>query len=291
MARVSLRRAMDWWISDSRRQGVQAHGVIRAHKWWFLRRITQILVLAIFMTGPLFGIWIAKGNFASSSLLGLISLSDPYIFVQSLLGWHWPILPAITGALLITALYLVVGGRAYCGWVCPVNVVTDAAYWLREKTGLTRDRKLDKRTRLYVLAGTLIASMITGTIAWEFVNPVSLLQRAFITGIGIGWVVILIVFLLDMFVSRRAWCSHLCPVGAFYGIIGRASLVRVSARHRDACTDCGACFNICPEPHVIVPALKGKDSPLILHGDCQNCGGCIDSCPVDVFAMTTRLRP
>ncbi|MEF9605136.1 4Fe-4S binding protein, partial [Paracoccus sp. PXZ] len=24
--------------------------------------------------------------------------------------------------------------------------------------------------------------------------------------------------------SRRCWCSHLCPVGAFYGLLGRFSL-------------------------------------------------------------------
>lgn len=282
---------LGWWISDSRKLGVAAHGVLRAHKWWFLRRMTQILALAIFMAGPVFGYWIARGNLASSDVFGAVRLTDPYIFVQSLAGGWWPAVPAVIGAALVAGFYLLVGGRAYCGWVCPVNVVTDAAFWLREKLGLTRDRKLDKRTRIYILIGTLIASVLTGTIAWEFINPVSMLQRAFITGIGVGWVVILLVFFLDLFVSRRAWCSHLCPVGAFYGVIGRASLVRVSARHREACTDCGACFNICPEPHVIVPALKGKDSPLILHGDCQNCGGCIDSCPVDVFAMTTRLRP
>lgn len=282
-----------WWISDTRRLGVEAHGVMRAHKWWFLRRMTQILVLAVFMTGPLFGLWIAKGNFASSRFLGLVDLSDPYIFLQSVAGWHWPLMPAITGALIVAAAYWFVGGRAYCGWVCPVNVVTDAAYWLREKTGLTRDRKLDKRLRIYILIGTFGASVLTGTIAWEFINPVSMLQRAFITGIGLGWTIILAIFLLDLFIARRAWCSHLCPVGAFYGLIGRASFIRVSARDREACTDCGACFNICPEPHVIVPALKGTgdDTRLILHGDCQNCGGCIDSCPVDVFRMTTRLKP
>src|SRR5690606_14331239 len=120
-----------------------------------------------------------------------------------------------------------------------------------------RDRKLDRRSRLVILAGTLFASALTGAVGWEFVNPVSLLQRALISGIGFGWSIILAVFLLDLFVSRRAWCSHLCPVGAFYGLIGRGALVRVSATRRSACTDCGACFNICPEPHVIVPALKG----------------------------------
>ncbi len=276
-----------WWISDTRKLGVEAHGVLRAHKWWFLRRVSQISLLGLFMLGPMAGIWIARGNFAASEILG-ISLADPYILLQSLAGGAWPALPVVIGALIILALYLIVGGRAYCGWVCPVNIVTDTACWVREKTGLSRDRKLDKRTRLIILAATLAVSLATGTIAWEFVNPVSLLQRALISGIGFGWAIILAVFLLDLFVSRRAWCSHLCPVGAFYGLIGRRSVVRVSAANRDACTDCGACFNICPEPHVIVPALKGKDSPLILSGDCQNCGGCIDSCPVDVFHVSAR---
>ncbi|WP_255374789.1 4Fe-4S dicluster domain-containing protein [Paracoccus sp. MKU1] len=91
--------------------------------------------------------------------------------------------------------------------------------------------------------------------------------------------------------SRRCWCSHLCPVGAFYGLLGRFSLVRVSARGRAGCDDCGACFGTCPEPHVILPALKGEGSPLILAGDCLNCGGCIDACPNRVFAMASRLRP
>lgn len=277
-----------WWISDSRRLGVQAHGVMRAHKWWLLRRISQVSVLALFMLGPLAGIWIARGNFAASEIGGLLTLGDPYMVAQSLFGGTFPAMPVLTGALIILAFYLVVGGRVYCGWVCPVNVVTDLAYWLREKTGLTRDRKLDRRTRMAILGATLAASFVTGTIAWEFVNPVSLLQRAFISGIGFGWAIILAVFLLDLFVSRRAWCSHLCPVGAFYGLIGRGSIIRVSATNRDACTDCGACFNVCPEPHVIAPALKGKASPVILSGDCQNCGGCIDACPVDVFRSGFR---
>ena len=144
-----------------------------------------------------------------------------------------------------------------------------------------------------ILLPVYVASDIGGLVAFrrDFDRRVlaTLLPGA-VAGIGLGWAIIAAVFLLDLFVSRRAWCSHLCPVGAFYGVIGRGSVVRVSAARRDACTDCGACFNICPEPHVIVPALKGQGSPLILSGDCQNCGGCIDSCPVSVFRMSSRAH-
>lgn len=277
-------------VSENRRLSVQARGLLRSHKWWLLRRSSQVLVLGLFMLGPWLGIWIARGNFGASRIGDMLTLADPYVLLQGIAGGTSPAMPVAIGAATVALAYLVLGGRAYCGWACPVNVVTDTAFWLREKTGLTRDRKLDRRARLAILAGTLLASAVTGTVAWEFVNPVSLLQRALIGGIGLGWAIIAAVFLLDLFVSRRAWCSHLCPVGAFYGVIGRGSVVRVSAARRDACTDCGACFNICPEPHVIVPALKGQGSPLILSGDCQNCGGCIDACPVSVFRMSSRAQ-
>ena len=277
------------WDLDARRQSVAARGWWRSHKWWLARRSSQVAAMAVFMAGPWLGLWLVRGNFASSEVGGVLPLSDPYLLLQSAAAGHGLARAALIGAGLILALYLIVGGRAYCAWVCPVNVVTDSAHWLRERTGLTRDRKLDRRTRLVILAATLLAALLTGAIAWEFVNPVSMMQRGLITGVGLGWGIVLAVFLLDLFVARRAWCSHLCPVGAFYGLVGRVSLTRVAAVRRAACTDCAACFNICPEPHVIAPALKGTGSPVIRSGDCLNCGACIDSCPVDVFRMTHRF--
>ncbi|MCK0197917.1 quinol dehydrogenase ferredoxin subunit NapH [Ancylobacter sp. 6x-1] len=277
--------------ADARREAVAAKGWLRAHRWWLLRRATQLAALGTFMAGPPLGLWIVRGNFASSEILGVVPLADPFIFLQSVVAGMRPSAIAALGAGLITGFYLLVGGRAYCGWICPVNIVTDTAHWLREKLGLTRDRKLDRRTRLWVMAAAGLASLLTGTIAWEFVNPVSILQRGLIFGLGAGWTIIAAVFLLDLLVTRRGWCGHLCPVGAFYGLIGRASITRVAAARRADCTNCGACFNVCTEPHVIVPALKGNGSTLILSGDCVNCGSCIDACPVDVFEMATRMRP
>lgn len=288
---MDRKAVVDWLTSDARSYAATRRGWLFAHRYWLARRASQVLVLAIFLTGPWLGVWIARGNFASSEILGVLPLADPFIFVQSLAAFHTPILVALIGVLTIVAFYLLVGGRAYCSWVCPVNVVTDSAYWLREKLGLTRDRKLDKRTRVWILVAAILASFVSGTIAWEFLNPVSLLQRGIIFGIGAGWGIIAAVFMLDLVVTRRGWCSHLCPVGAFYGLIGANSLVRVSAINRTACTDCGACFKACPEPHVITPALKGTGTHLIVSGDCTNCAACIDSCYVDVFQYASRLSP
>ena len=81
-------------------------------------------------------------------------------------------------------------------------------------------------------------------------------------------------------------------MGAFHGLVGKRSLVRMNAAERSACTDCGDCFRVCPEPHVILPALKPEkatDTSVILYGDCTNCGRCIDVCDARVFRFSTKF--
>ena len=247
----------------------------------------------MFLSGPWYGYWILKGNLASSVLLDSVAFTDPYIYLQSLVSGHDVGKLAVMGAFIILAIYLVLGGRAYCSWVCPINIVTDIAFWLRTRLGLNLSWQPKKNTRHWLLVMTLLVSAVTGSIAWEVVNPITMIQRGLVFGLGLAWAIVLAVFLFDLFVSRRGWCSHLCPVGAFYGIVGQLSLVRVSAFNREACTDCGDCFRVCPEPQVITSPLMEADkgvSPLILSGDCTNCGRCIDVCDDKVFHFSTRFE-
>lgn len=274
------------------RDAVAANGWFAAHKWLLLRRLSQAVVLGLFLVGPLTGYWLVKGNLASSLTLNVLPLTDPYVLLQSLVARHWPEMTAVTGALIVAVAYAVVGGRAYCSWVCPVNPVTDLAHWFRQKLGLKGGARFSRQTRYWLLAVTFVVAAATGTIAWELVNPVSMMHRGLIFGFGLGWIVVLGVFLFDLLVGNRGWCGHLCPVGAFYSLIGRVSLVRVSAARRDQCNDCMDCYAVCPEPQVIRPALKGTESPLIMSANCTNCGRCMDVCAPDVFSFSTRLaRP
>ena len=105
---------------------------------------------------------------------------------------------------------------------------------------------------------TLVVALASGVIAWELINPVSMLHRGLIFGLGMGWAIVLAVFLFDLLFSRNGWCGHVCPVGAFYSLVGKWSPLRVAAVKRDACNDCMDCFEVCPEPQVIRPALKGE---------------------------------
>ncbi len=275
------------------REAINSKGWLRAHKWLLLRRISQLGILALFLLGPWFDVWVVKGNLASSLTLDVLPLTDPYLLVQSLFAGHVMETTAIIGALIVVGFYLLFGGRVYCAWVCPVNIITDAAEWARNKLGIKAGGQLPRNTRYAILILSFVLAAITGTLAWELFNPATLVQRALIFGVGFAWAMMLAIFVFDAFVSRRGWCGHLCPMGAFYSLLARFSMVRVSAAARNKCDDCMECFAICPEPQVITPALKGEDKnigPVILSSNCTNCGRCIDICSKDVFKFDHRFN-
>ncbi|GAB3553795.1 quinol dehydrogenase ferredoxin subunit NapH [Noviherbaspirillum agri] len=263
-----------------------AKGWLGAHKWLLMRRFTQLAILALFLLGPLAGVWIVKGNLSYSLTLDTLPLADPFVLLQSVLAGNVPEKLALIGVAIVVAFYFVVGGRVYCSWVCPVNMVTDTAAWLRRRLGIKEGARLSRNTRYWMLAMTLVLAAATGAVAWELVNPVSMLHRGLIFGIGMAWAIVLAIFLFDLFVMNRGWCAHVCPMGAFYSLIGKRSVIRISAVKRSACNDCMDCYKVCPEPQVISPALNGEKKgvgPVILSGSCTNCARCIDVCSKDVF--------
>ncbi len=274
-------------------EAIRVKGWLAAHRRLLARRATQFGVLALFLAGPWLGYWIVKGNLNYSLTLGVLPLADPYVLLQSLIAGNRPERDALIGAAIIVVTYFLVGGRTYCAWVCPVNIVTDAACRLRARLGVHGGAQLARALRYWILAMTLVLAWTTGTITWELVNPVSMLHRGIIFGMGAGWLIIVAVFLLDLFVAERAWCGYLCPVGAFCSVIGKFSLLRVTTVRRTQCNDCADCYAVCPEPLMIKPALKGAHrgiAPVILSPHCTNCGRCIDVCSKDVFAFGTRFN-
>jgi ferredoxin-type protein NapH len=281
------------FVSPSRipgREALQKKGFAAAYKWLFLRRTSQLAILATFLAGPWLGVWIIKGNLSASLLFDTVPMSDPLVVLQSLAAGHWPYVAAWLGLAVVLAFYLLAGGRVYCSWVCPMNLVTDGAAALRRRFGLKTGKALPRSLRYWLLGALLAGSAIAGMQVWEPVNPVSQLHRALIFGGGtLASTLVAGVFLYDLAIAPRGWCGHVCPMGATYALINRASLVRVAAPRRASCTDCLDCFAVCPEPQVIRPALKGSGSPLIADASCTNCGRCIDVCSESVFEMTNRF--
>ena len=274
-------------------QAVARKGWLGAHRWLLLRRLTQVGVLACFLAGPWAGVWVLRGDMAASRLLDTVSLADPLILLQSLAAGHLPAVTALTGAAIVIGFYLLLGGRVYCSWVCPVNMVTDLAAWLRRRLDLREGARLDGASRYWLLILVWVLAAATHTVVWELVNPVTMVSRGLLFGMGAGWWIIAAIFFFDLLVAHRGWCGHLCPVGAFYSTLALLSPVRVRAEGRARCTNCRDCFMVCPEPQVISPALRGtgrNQTTVIESPNCTNCGRCIDICGKEVFHFSTRFN-
>lgn len=274
-------------------EAVATKGFIQAYKWLLLRRLSQLSILGLFLLGPLAGVWIIKGNLASSLILDTVPLTEPMLVMQMFAAGFIPLSTALWGASFVVVFYLLVGGRVYCSWVCPVNIITDTASWLRERFGVLASGGFPRNTRYWMIALVMLLAAFTGTMSYELVNPVPMLHRGIIFGIGLSWSIVIAIFLFDLLVARKGWCGHLCPMGALYGIIGKFSPLRIRANKRERCDDCMECFVVCPEPHVIKPALKGATNgigPVITAGECSNCGRCIDICAEEVFNFGLRFN-
>ncbi|PNH87065.1 quinol dehydrogenase ferredoxin subunit NapH [Vibrio diazotrophicus] len=270
---------------DAGKAAIQNLGWWKAHRFLILRRVSQLTIIALFMAGPTWGVF--KGNLSSSTLFDVVPFTDPLLLLQTIAAGHLPEFTAILGALIVVALYALIAPRAFCAWVCPLNIVTDLAAWLRRKLNLKASYSWPKSLRYWLIPVLLIGSAISGSALWVWIDPVSALHRGLIFGMGAGWMLIVLVFLLDLLLVEHGWCGHLCPLGATYGIIGKQSIMRVTATDRNACTKCMDCFNVCPEPQVLREPLKDGDIR-VMDQDCISCGRCIDVCSEKVFEFKTR---
>ncbi|MFH4627412.1 quinol dehydrogenase ferredoxin subunit NapH [Vibrio alginolyticus] len=268
------------------KEALEKLGWWRAHRFLILRRLCQFTIIALFMAGPTLGI--LTGNLSSSMLLDTVPLSDPLIVLQALATGHVPEFNALLGVVIVVAFYAILAPRAFCAWVCPLNIVTDLAAWLRRKLNIKASYRWSPVIRYWLIPVLMLGSALSGAIVWTWLDPVAALHRGLVFGMGAGWVLIALVFVLDLLLVEHGWCGHLCPLGATYGVIGRKSLLRVTAVRREDCTKCMDCFYVCPEPEVLRQPLKEGDRR-VMDQNCISCGRCLDVCPEHVFEFKNRL--
>ena len=253
--------------------------MIKKYRYLLARRATQIGLLFLYFGANAYGWHILEGTFGSSKLFGTIPLADPYLFLQVLASGFLVGVDVIIGVIIISLFYALIGGRAFCSWVCPINLVTDLANWLRRALNLDKEeinyRFLKRSARYWILVLGLIVSAVVGISAFEAVSPITIMQRGVIFGFGAGISIVIAIFLFDLFGVKNGWCGHLCPLGATYSIIGKKSLIRVSHNHEN-CTNCMKCKIVCPENQVL--SMINKKSIMVTDGECTNCGRCIEVC-------------
>lgn len=258
------------------------------------RRATQLLVLLAFAATLHLGWTIAgepvlAGNLSASKLAGMVPMADPFAVLQMLAARQPLVYEVLIGAALVVAFFGLLAGRAFCGWVCPMNMVTDAAAWTRRRLHVPADLiHLHPHTRYIVLALALLLSASTGLAAFDWLSPVAALHRELLYGAGLGLLGAAGVFVLDAFVLKHGWCGHLCPLGACHALIARPARLRV-AFDDASCTHCGDCVKVCPEPRVLnfaAAATRGAVAP----GECTQCGRCVAICPESSLSFALRAR-
>jgi ferredoxin-type protein NapH len=257
-------------------------------KYLILRRMTQIGLLILYFGAHAYGWTILSGTLSSSRVVDAIPLSDPFAVLQMLAAGATIGVDLIIGAIIVVLFYGIIGGRAFCSWVCPVNMVTDAAAWVRRKLLIDKiERKIwvTRNARYYMLVIALIVSAVSGLAAFEIVSPITIMNRGVIFGFGAGAGLLVAIFLLDLFVLKNGWCGHLCPLGGVHSLIGKYAFLSVK-HNSDNCTLCMKCKDVCPEVQVL--NMIGKRSERVVMPECTNCGRCIDVCDDDALAFDIR---
>lgn len=277
-------------VEKLHKRGVGA--LLWSWRYIVLRRFTQLGILLLFF-GTAHWAWelpkktpLLSGNLSASEFIGLVPLADPFAALQIFLSGHVLLKETVIGAAIVLGFYMLVGGRVFCSWACPVNMVTDLAGWLRGKLDVKPLFHVNRGVRYFVLAAALVLSAVAGVAAFEWVSPVGMMHREIIFGVGMGFLALLAIFLFDLLLLKNGWCGHLCPLGAFWSLVGKTSQLKVRF-DKTTCTHCGECARVCPEPQVL-NLKKLDENGLVVSGECSNCGRCTALCPEGSLAFDLR---
>ncbi len=245
---------------------------MKVKRWTWARRCVQLCVLLL-LASQFLGATFFRGTLSASTLLG-IPLADPLATLQLLLLGVSPTQHLLWGVALVLLFYLLLGGKSFCGWVCPVHLLTDL---LEKFPGRERLPRWPLSWKLGSLVLCLVLTAAFQLPVFETVSPIGVLGRALSAGAFSGAGIVLLIIAGELFFVRRLWCRSLCPLGAIYSGLGRLSPLKI-AFEAQRCTGCRSCQKNCFVPEVLEPCLRDHQ-PKIRSGECSRCGSCIDACP------------
>lgn len=230
----------------------------------------------------------------SSFGVGQFFLLCPLGGVEALLASK-TLIPQAIISMAVVLLLAVVFGRSWCAWGCPAKAVRG----LFGKKDARRDQvacaptlreTLGRDTRLWVLAGVLLATLIVGFPVFCLVCPVGLTVGTFVSlwrlvqfnEVGLSLIVFPAALVIEM-VAMRKWCLSFCPIAGLLSLVGRLSRsfrprVEAASCLKERGGSCGACEAACPE----AISLHAADSAAQL-ADCTRCGRCVEACPAQAI--------
>ncbi|MDR0250571.1 MAG: NapH/MauN family ferredoxin-type protein [Burkholderiales bacterium] len=258
--------------------------------WRFL---TVIGCLLLFVLSYRIDLQFLEGTLVGSRFIGL-HLIDLFVTLQVFAAHHAIPRNLAIGTATVLVVYVALGGRSFCAWVCPYGILSEIGesirFWLIEKKILKKGTYLPDKMKYVIWAAFLLASFLTGILVFEIFNVVGVIYRALLYGGLLSLTIVFLILLLEIFVSRRVWCRSVCPVGTTYGFLNPIALLKLKV-NKPRCNNCGACTAVCHVPKALAPVFsKDEKAIYIVSTDCTLCGRCIDVCDEDALTFTNRLK-
>lgn len=188
--------------------------------------------------------------------------------------------------LIFAFLFTVMFGRFFCGWICSFGTYNDLIYSISKNVFKTRFKvssSLDsalKYVKYAILAMIIVISWTFGNKLMEAASPweafAQITDIRFVLSslyLGLG---LLLLITVGAFLMERFFCRYLCPLGAFFAIISKFSLIGIDMPKDEniACrSGCKACTRNCS---MGIPLNRKND---VQGGECINCMNCIEACP------------
>lgn len=235
----------------------------------------QVVCLALFVFLAL----AARFQWKSALPYDLFLRFDPVVWLMVSAAARTAALYGLSVLVLIAVTLLL--GRVFCGWVCPLGTVQEAARlaWGR-KPGASFVARLSS-VRYWVLLA-LIGAAVTGVNLAGWFDPLVLSGRALRLGpdmpAAIAWTVVCVVFALVL-LAPRFWCRTLCPLGAVLALV--AYLTPYRRRVGASCKECDACATACP-----MGQSRIKNSPT----ECIGCRRCKATCPEQALTFMPDIN-
>lgn len=200
-------------------------------------------------------------------------------------------------------LFGVVLGRVICGFLCPFGLLQDLLNKIPHKK-IVISKKVDKYMRyvkylilffIVILLPTVFRSSLGGSPPYfcKYFCPVGTLEGGIplvilneslrnIADVLFQWkaFILLLIVIASIFVPRF-FCRYLCPLGAFYSIFHRFSLIQMHL-DKEKCTGCMACEKSCPMQVHITDKINSPE--------CIRCGICQKHCSVHAIHYSTLFH-
>lgn len=261
----------------------------------FWRWMSIISVHLLFFLSYHIDLQVLEGTLSGSRFLGF-HLIDPFMTLQVFVAHHEIPTNLIIGTVTIVFVYIIIGGRAYCSWICPYGLIGEVGEKIHKdlvRKKIIKEHPFDHRVRYLFWSSFLALAFLAGYMVFEIFNIVGIISRAIIYGWSVALSFVLVVFLVEVFYSQRAWCRYVCPVGTTFSFIGWPSATKV--KWDDKCDHCQVCVQVCLVPHVLEITKKNADKKgakeySIISGDCTLCGRCIEVCHTDALNYETKLK-